>query len=446
MLVVAYSVWRGHNAAAAMRALPESDAVSSVHDIVSGTTAGTATAEAATRAALDVVAACDQDIGAWAYLDAERALAEARLRDRAAVKGALHGLPVGIKDVLDTADLPTAYGTPIYAGHRPDADAVCVALLRAAGAVVLGKTVTTELAMSHPGKTRNPLNPAHTPGGSSSGSAAAVASGMVPVALGTQTLGSVLRPASYCGIVGFKPSYGTINRGGMKLASESVDTIGIFARAVDDLPPVLAALAAAPADTFVATVDRPRIGIFRGIEWDKASPAAIAALDDAAKRLAKAGAAVTEIAVPVLLKETHEVSRIVTGYDLARAYSFEWFNHRAQLSPALAANIQAGLAVPLAEYRAAQAKAAAARASLDQDFVANDLWLTLSAADEAPLGLDATGDPLFNRLWTLLHVPALSLPYGKGARGLPLGLQLIGAPCGDARLLAAARWIERALR
>ena len=417
-----------------------------VRETLKRVAAGATTAESDTRACLDRIAERETAIGAWSYLDPERALAEAKLRDAAHSKGPLHGVAVGIKDIFDTADMPTSYGSPIYAGHRPAADAACVALLRAAGAVALGKTVTTEFAMTYPGKTRNPHNPAHTPGGSSSGSAAAVAAGMVPAALGTQTIGSVIRPAAYCGIVGFKPSYGAINRAGLKYASESADTIGIFVRAVADIPPVLAALTGAPMESYDKVLDRaPRIGLFRGIEWDKASVAARDAFEDAARRLAVAGATLRDIAVDPVLKTAHDRAPVVTGYELARAYAYEWFNRRDQLSAAFARNVADGMAIAFADYNAARDALESARRFIAGGFGDCDFWLTVSATGEAPVGLDSTGDPIFSRLWTLLHVPCLTVPCGKGPAGLPLGVQLVGPPRGAARLLACGRWVEAAL-
>lgn len=424
----------------------EAAAMLGVRDILKRVAAGEATAESGARTCLDRVAEREAAVGAWTYVDAERALAEARRRDQAQAKGPLHGVAVGIKDIFDTADMPTSYGSPIYANHRPAADAACVALLRAAGAVALGKTVTTEFAMTHPGKTRNPHNPAHTPGGSSSGSAAAVAAGMVPVALGTQTLGSVIRPAAFCGAVGFKPSYGAINRAGAKLLSESADTIGIFVRAVADIPPVLAAFTGAPMDSYDKTLDKaPRIGLVRGIEWDKATAPAQAAFEDAARRLAKAGANIRDVAIDPALKTAHERSRIVTAYETARAYAYEWFNHRDHLSLAFACNVADGMAIAFADYNAARGVFDTARRVTAEAFGDCDFWLTLPAPGEAPKGIESTGDPVFNRLWTLLHVPCLTVPCGKGPAGLPLGVQLIGPPRGAARLLAAGRWVEAAL-
>jgi len=406
-----------------------------------------ATAEAKVAACLDRIALREETVEAWAYLDPEAALARARARDRESVRGPLHGLPVGIKDIMDTADMPTAYGSSIYAGHRPAADAACVALLRAAGAIVLGKTVTTEFATTHPGKTRNPLAAGRTPGGSSSGSAAAVADGMVPVALGTQTMGSVIRPAAYCGVVGFKPSFGLINRAGIKPQAESIDTVGVLGRTVGDVSPVAAILAGAPPDAFGRALRRaPRIALYRGPDWSKAEPAADAALEVTARRLIEAGATVSETTDAPILRAALDAHLKIVVFELARALAFEWAAHRRALSPELTGLIEAGRACSFDDYLTAQAVAAAARTWIARTFDEVDLWLTLSAPGEAPEGLESTGDPVLNRVWSVLHLPALSLPAGQGPNGLPLGVQLIGPYGRDADLIAAARWIETQLQ
>lgn len=391
-----------------------------------------------------------QQLAALRVADADLHAFTALLDDSAAcvpaAAGPLAGRWVALKDIFDTAGLPTGYGSPIYARHQPATDAALVGIIRRAGGVVIGKSVTTEFAFLEPAITRNPAAPGCTPGGSSAGSAAAVAAGMVPVALGTQTLGSIIRPAAFCGVVGFKPSYGAINRAGAKLLSESADTIGIFVRTVADIPPVLAAFTGAPVESYDKALDRPpRIGLVRGIEWDKAAAPAQAAFEDAARRLAKAGASVRDIAIDPALKTAHERSRIVTGYETARAYAYEWFNHRDRLSPAFARNVADGMAIAFADYNAARAVFDVARRVTAEAFGDCDFWLTLPAPGEAPKGIESTGDPVFNRLWTLLHVPCLTVPSGKGPAGLPLGVQLIGPPRGAARLLAAGRWVEAAL-
>ncbi|MGE5146731.1 MAG: amidase [Candidatus Eiseniibacteriota bacterium] len=385
-------------------------------------------------------------IGAWAWLDPEQALAEADARDRETPRGPLHGVPVGIKDIMDTADMPTEHGSPIYRGNRPAADAAVVAALRAAGAVVMGKTVTTEFAAFHPGKTANPRNPAHTPGGSSSGSAAAVADVMVPLALGTQTMGSVIRPAAFCGVIGYKPSFGTFARAGVKPSSDAVDTIGLFARSLDDVALMSAAMTGGNKGDFDGTLERaPRIGLFHGPHWSKAEAAAAAHLDAAARALAAAGARVAEIATPAILAEAFDAHRTIVVYEMALALGHEWRVHRDQISPALAEMLATGAACPFAQFVAAQEVVTRARAWLADNFGDVDVWLTLSAPGEAPKGLAGTGDPTFNRLWTVLHTPALTLPSGTGPQGLPLGVQLVGRFRDDARVIAAARWIAARL-
>ncbi|HLY46276.1 MAG TPA: amidase family protein, partial [Stellaceae bacterium] len=261
--------------------------------------AGRLGAEDLVRAALLRIAACESVVGAWHYLDREAALAAARRCDASPPNGPLHGIPIAVKDLIDTADMPTGYGSPIYEGHRPAADAACVALARAAGAIPLGKTVTTEFACFTPGKTTNPHNPAHTPGGSSSGSAAAVGAGMVPLGFGTQTAGSVIRPAAFCGIVGFKPSFGLIPRAGIKPLADSLDTVGTMARDVADAAFFVGVIGGRPALREIAMPPTPpRFGLYRTPMWDEAEPAAGAALERARAALERAGAAVAEIAVP----------------------------------------------------------------------------------------------------------------------------------------------------
>jgi Asp-tRNA(Asn)/Glu-tRNA(Gln) amidotransferase A subunit family amidase len=404
--------------------------------------AGETTGEDVTRACVERIALREPAVQAWAYFDPERALAAARVSSRAA-SGPLHGLPIGIKDIFDTADMPTEYGSPLYAGHRPAADAACVALLRAAGATIIGKTVTTEFATSHPGKTRHPRSPGRTPGGSSSGSAAAVSDGMVPVALGTQTMGSVIRPAAYCGVVGFKPSFGLVNRAGVKPQAESIDTVGVLGREIDDVSSVVALLMGASVDALSETLDRaPKIVVYRGPDWSKVENYADASLDRVARLLAKSGAVVSEIGEVPLLRRALDAHLKIVVYELARALSYEWSEHRAKLSPILGGLIAAGRACTFAEYLEAQVLADKARRWIEQAFAEadTDFWLTVSAPGEAPEGLENTGDPVLNRVWSLLHLPIVTLPAGEGPNGLPLGVQLVGRCRRDPALIAAARW------
>lgn len=408
---------------------------------------GTLTAEALVRACLERIEAREATVRAWAFLDPDHALAQARARDRSRASGPLHGVPVGVKDVFDTADMPTAYGSPIYEGHRPAADAACVALLREAGAVVPGKTVTTEFAAFTPGPTRNPHHSGHTPGGSSSGSAAAVADRMVPLALGTQTAGSVIRPASFCGCVGYKPTYGWIPRTGVKLLAETLDTVGVFARDVPDAALLAAVLTGRPALRLPeeAQPPRPRIAVCRTPEWAHAQPGTQAAIEAAAEALRRAGAAVGEVEPLPEQDGLVDAQADIMAYEMARALAYERTQHEARLSPRLRELLQRGLAIAPETYDRALAHAARARAALHRLFGDYDALLVPAAPGEAPAGLEATGDPVFNRAWTLLHVPCLTVSAWWSPAGLPVGVQLVGRVGDDARLLAAARFLEQAL-
>jgi len=403
-------------------------------------------AEALTAACLDRIAAHEGVVGAWHYLDRDAALAAARHRDSEPPRGPLHGIPIAVKDLIDTADMPTGYGSPIYEGHRPAADAACVALARAAGAVVLGKTVTTEFACFTPGKTTNPKNPAHSPGGSSSGSAAAVADGMVPLAFGTQTAGSVIRPASYCGCVGYKPSFGVIPRAGVKPLADSLDTIGVMARTVEDAAFFTGVLTERPAVRDVKMpASPPRFGLYRTPMWGEAEPSTMAALDRARAALERAGAWIAEIVVPPEHQGLTAAQETIMGFELVRALAYERLAHSAELSPRLAQQLDQGLTVGADAYDAAIAETNAARARLDGFIGPCDAMLTPAAPGEGPPGLGYTGNPVFNRMWTLLGVPCVTMPAVWGDSGLPTGVQLVGRVGDDARLMAAGLFLERAL-
>lgn len=404
---------------------------------------GELTSEALVASCLERIGAREEAVRAWAFLDKEHALAQARALDRAPRRGLLHGIPVGIKDVIDTAELPTEYNSPIYRGHRPKADAACVMALKAAGAVILGKTQTTEFATNHPAPTRNPHNPAHTPGGSSSGSAAAVADFMVPLALGTQTGGSVIRPAAYCGVAAIKPSFGSINRAGLKFVAESLDTIGLFARTVEDLSLGLQATSGRPAA--VSASGKPRIGLCRTPRWSLADRATQENLEAAASTLSKCGATFKAFDLPPGSEELFDRQKVIMGYDLARALAWEYMTHPNKISSSLKPRIQEGMKVTREEYDEMRATAERCRRALADDLRNFDFLLTPSAPSEAPASLASTGDPVFNRAWTLLGVPCVTLPYGKGPSGLPLGVQLVGPFDADSALLGWARWIEHVL-
>jgi len=389
----------------------------------------------------------EPEVRAWAYADEDQARMAARLLDLNHSGGALHGIPFGVKDIIDTADMPTEHGTPIFHGNRPARDAACVALLKEAGGVCLGKTVTTELAHFHPGKTRNPQATTHTPGGSSSGSAAAVAACMVPFALGTQTTGSVLRPASYCGVYGFKPSYGDVSRSGVFECAASFDTLGWFTRSVADLDRVRRALIRLPAEPLKSVgLSQLRIGLFRSSVWSKADPHTQELVESAASHLRPVVGKLDDVEPPAGFDAIAQHHKIIAGYEFARAISWERTNRQSMLSPKLLeGRCEDGLQFSYEEYIHAQAELARLRIAFDDMMQGVDVLLTPVAPGEAWEGLQATGDPVFNTAWTALHVPAMSIPAFKGASGLPVGLQLVGGFRRDGELLAAASDIQAVL-
>jgi Asp-tRNA(Asn)/Glu-tRNA(Gln) amidotransferase A subunit family amidase len=406
---------------------------------------GALTAEALTRVCLDR-ADERKAVKAWIWLDPEQALAQARDADRAGRPGLLAGMPIGIKDIIDTVDMPTGHGSPIYRGNRPFADAACVALLRMAGGTIMGKTVTTEFANRFPGATVNPHNPAHTPGGSSSGSAAAVADFQVPAALGTQTGGSVIRPSAFCGVIGYKASFGELSRSGIKLQCHNLDTLGILCRSLDDLPLLRAALIAGPLRKIDRTVAAPRIGLCRTPAWERAEPATQALIERTASRLGAAGARVTQVNFATPFANILEHHRRIFNFEAARNYAYEYEQHNALVSQVLRDTVLTpGRELPLAAYVEAIETAEAFRGHIDDIFGDIDVLLTPSAAGEAPEGFGSTGDPSFNSIWTLSWAPCLTLPAGNGPKGLPLGVQLVGPRMRDEALFDAAAWVAARL-
>jgi Asp-tRNA(Asn)/Glu-tRNA(Gln) amidotransferase A subunit family amidase len=394
---------------------------------------------------LERIADRESVVRAWTYLDADAAMRRARALDLQASTGPLHGLPIGVKDLFDTADMPTAYGSPIYSGHHPRADAACIALARAAGAIIVGKTVTTEFATFHPGPTRNPHDTAHTPGGSSSGSAAAVADLMVPLSIGSQTAGSIIRPAAFCGVVGYKPTLGTISRAGAKMLSDSLDTVGVFARSVPDAALLVASLSGRRGWLIdPARSDIPRIGLCRTPQWDRVKPEAVTAYEDAARALRAAGASVREVELSRPFAGLFDAQIAIMEREAAEALSYERLAHRGSLSDELIAMMTAGLAVSAQRYDAARTLAREGRAALAGMFGGVDVLLAPSTIGEAPAGT-ATGDPALNRMWTLLHAPCVHVPTGVGPRGLPLGVTIVGPAGGDRAALLAADWIHARL-
>lgn len=385
-------------------------------------------------------------IGAWAHIDPEWALQQAQAADahQASGKqlGPLHGVPVGIKDLIDTADLPTEYGTAAFAGHRPEANAEVVNRLQAAGAIILGKTVTTELAFYGPGKTRNPVDPARTPGGSSSGSAAAVADYHVPLALGSQTAGSILRPASYCGVIGFKPTFGEIPLNGVIAQSPPLDTLGGYARSVADMALLTAVLTGKSCDVDAADGRPLRLAFLRTPSW----PQGDAGMREAFESLALANAGlISEVPMPEDFDSTGGLQRAVQFHDIARNFGTIVDEHSGIMSAKLKEVVADGRSVTAAEYDAALARREPLYRSLKTIFSAHDAILTPASQGVAPEGLSSTGSPMFNFIWTYLGVPAISIPL-LSAGGLPLGVQLVGPRGSDARLLGVAEAAMMALK
>jgi Asp-tRNA(Asn)/Glu-tRNA(Gln) amidotransferase A subunit family amidase len=405
--------------------------------------AGALTPHAVVELCAEAIAAREGEIGAFVALDVEAACLSA---ERAGLTQApLRGLPVGVKDIYDTVEFATEYGSSIYAGHRPKADAAMVALVRRAGGIVLGKTVTTEFASLEPARTRNPRNPDHTPGGSSSGSAAAVAAGMVPVALGSQTGGSVIRPAAYCGIAGYKPSYRMLPSVGMKCFAWSLDTVGLFAAGVADVAFAAAAISGRDLRVDGAPPSAPRIALARTQLWSQASTEMQGAVERAARAAEAAGAKVTDIKLPPIFEEATDAHATVQDYEAFRALADEYDRHRDRLGPMLREQLGKAAQITPDAYDEGRRLARRAR-KIFADFMAEaDVILTPSAPGAAPRGLSSTGRPTFNRLWTLLGAPCINVPGLTDSAGLPLGVQIVGRFARDRVALEAASFIEQAL-
>lgn len=436
----------------------------SLYDAVTRLRAGELTSEHYTEALLARTATLEEKIHAFAWLNLEHALAAAHAADRRRAEGrtpgVLHGVPVGVKDIIDTAGIPTEMGSPTFAGRVPARSAALVRQFEQQGGFVFGKTVTAELAYFAPGATRNPWNLGHTPGGSSMGSAAAVAAGMLPLALGTQTNGSVIRPAAFCGCVGFKPSVGLIGRSGIQPFSPTLDQVGLFTRGVADAALALSALAAVDADdpaSDSAAVARlncwplpgefeaPRLAAVRSPVWLQAESTQQQSFARSLARLRAAGARVEETELPDAFQAAHAVQRTIMAGEAARTLDALQRENRTQLSAVLNRFLDEGRDVG----NTALAGALAQRSMLQMDmsrFLADfDAIVTPPVCGEAPATLEHTGDPAFCTIWTLVGAPAMTLPVGFGPQGLPLGLQVVGAPQDDARLLSVARWVEAAI-
>ena len=416
--------------------------------VVQALSDGSLAARAYCESRLARIRAGEGRLKAWIALDDGRALTLAAARDAERAQGvptgALHGVPVGVKDIFDTDDLPTEMGSPAFVGNQPGKNAELVKRILVAGGYALGKTATTEFAFMHPAETRNPWNPRHTPGGSSSGSAAAVAAGHVPVAVGTQTNGSVIRPAAFCGVVGFKPSLDSLPIQGALPFAETLDQVGVFARTVADTAYFAASLA--ESGTFAPEIEAlsrpPKIAVLPRFPWNAAEPAAAKHLQMSLKRLAEAGTELKAVALPDDFDEAHRVHRTIMLYEGAREHAPRQAVHRRVMSAALNAAIDEGLAMSHDDYRSALARRAALAVLARDLFEDCDALASLPAPGVAPARLDVTGDPSFCTLWTLVGFPALTLPVGLSDGGLPYGMQLAGAAGGDDRLLRVASWCE----
>jgi Asp-tRNA(Asn)/Glu-tRNA(Gln) amidotransferase A subunit family amidase len=408
------------------------------------------------QACLDRIREYDENVEAWAYLDPELALEQADRADEFRAQGRplgpLHGLPVGVKDILDTADMPTENGTVLHRGRAPAEDAAVVERLRAAGAIILGKTVSTELAVYSPGKTKNPHDPTRTPGGSSSGSAAAVASFMVPVAVGTQTNGSVIRPAAFCGTYGYKPSHGLVSRHRVLKQSRTLDTIGCMGRTLEDTalladvmigydsrdpdsrprahPQISRILAEEPPV-------KPKLVFIRTPVWDRAEESTKDALRELCEHIGEIGM----MELPPVFDGALDDHRRIMEADLAVNFAKEYSDGKDQLSDVLRAMIERGQEVLAVDYNAALARIADYQAEIQEIIYEFDAILTPAVAGEAPVGLETTGSPAFCTIWTLAGVPALTLPILQGPNSMPLGVQLVSAKGDDGRLFRTARWL-----
>lgn len=411
-------------------------------EIVRTIAAGEASCEAVVRQCLDHIASREPQVQAWQYLDPERVIAQARALDSSGKRGPLQGVPFGIKDIIDTSDMPTEYGSPIYKGHRPKNDAVCVALGRRAGGILMGKTVTTEFANQYPGKTHNPFDPARTPGGSSSGSAAAVGDNMVPLAIGTQTTGSTIRPAAFCGAFGYRPTYGDLRCAGVREAAGSLDTLGLIARSIEDIALYRDALLRITPEPLPVETGTVRIGFCRTHLWPIVEPYTQRLLEDAAKKLAQRGAKVVDVTLPPEFERLMDAHRWISSFEFARNFTWEIENHWEQISERLRnGRIRDGLSCSFERYRESRDFAGRCRTMFADVCGECDVLLTASATGEAPVGLNSTGNASLSTIWTALHVPAVTIPVFKGPNGLPVGAQLIARRNEDRRLFAAAYWI-----
>ena len=399
-------------------------------------------AEKVARACLNRIFERESAVQAWQYIDPALVIRQAQALDQGPFKGALHGVPVGIKDIIDTVDMPTTYGTQIHAGHQPNKDAACVALTRRAGGIIVGKTVSTEFANQHPGKTMHPMDPCRTPGGSSSGSAAAVGDSMVPLAVGTQTTGSTIRPAAFNGCFGYRPTWGDFRMTGVMEAAGSFDTLGLIARSIEDIAlyrhVLLGEMSEAQA---VRNCQPPRVGVCRTQFWDEADHATKSAIESCAQAMAKAGATVTDLRLSADFDSIDETHQRVSSFEFSRNRAWELDNHFDEISQILRENrLKHGAECRFEQYREARKHCEDLRLQLDDVFRDIDVILTPSAPGVAPIGLNATGSYSFSSIWTACHTPSMTLPLFSGDNALPIGVQLVTKRDTDDYLFAVSSW------
>jgi len=408
---------------------------------------GNLTAESWLASCLERIDAREEAVLAWQYLDRDGALARARELDKSGNGGIAKGVPFGVKDIIDTADMPTEYGSPIHKGHRPGRDAGCVAIMRGGGAVLLGKTVSTEFGHLFPGNTRNPFNPSHTPGGSSSGSAAAVGDKMIPVSYGTQTTGSVIRPAAYCATVGYMPTHGDFNNNGVMPNTPTIDTLGVMVRSVEDLALIRSVLleeALVPLKP--PAISDLTIGLYRSPFWDQAEDYTQSFIEDVATKLSSMGATVTDVELPGIDADILNLHGVMCGFEFARTVAWERLNRLDLLSKDLReGRMKLGMKTSYEEYRAITMRFERLRLEIDEVFESFDAFISPTAPGEPPEGLRSTGSAIFNSTWTALGTPVVTLPLFEGPTGLPVGMQLIAGRTKDRRLFNVAEAVMEAL-
>lgn len=415
-------------------------------DVVSMIAAREVSAQEVTKACLDQIAKREKDVLAFQFIDPELVLKQARALDCSPPVGRLHGLPLGVKDIIETIDMPTGWGSKIYEGRLTGRDAACVALCRAAGAIIIGKTVTSEFACYSPGKTRNPHDISRTPGASSMGSAAGVADFMFPVGFGSQTASSIIRPAAHCGVVGYKATTGTFSLDGVMELCHSLDTLGFLTRGIDDLALMRGAMIgdSVEIESREETMP-PRIAVVRTKHWLDAEVVTREVVEGVASTLSDAGAIVEEPEMPQGFDDLTSAHETIMPYEASRGRAYEVLNHREDLTGSFRAFAEEAQSISFSKYAAAQELAIRCRRDVDKMFELYDFFLTPSAVGEAIRAGGLTGSPMFNRLWTLLHLPLINLPVTMGPQALPVGVQVVGRHGDDNKLLADAQWVRNQL-